>query len=116
MSLIEFRDNPPQEIVIAKPLTPTQGNILRELMQGHTMTQAARSHGIHRSTIHRWMQQDHFRLTLENAQREVHLATFFQIQSMLQPALNRLGESMLDPKTSPSTALRIYQCLAAQQH
>jgi hypothetical protein len=101
------------ELQSAQLLTPSQANVLRDLLRGRTMTEAARNADIHRSTIHRWMQQDNFRLTLENAQRESYLAAFLEVHTLMRPATERLLEAIHSPKTSSATLLKIHQWLHA---
>ena len=46
------------------PLTPPQEHVLALISAGSTISEAAKSAGVHRNTVHNWANSDHFRLAL----------------------------------------------------
>jgi hypothetical protein len=48
-------------------LTPPQEHVLALISAGSTISEAAKSAGVHRHTVHNWAHSEHFRLALGRA-------------------------------------------------
>ena len=83
-----------------KPLTMLQIKALELLLQGQSISAAAREANVHRSTIHNWCQQESaFRQALEEGRHQIR-------QNLEHTALATLQELLEDPNTAPALKIR----------
>jgi uncharacterized protein YchJ len=88
-------------------LSPVQAQVAAALAQGRTFTAAASEAGIHRSTIHNWLNKDKaFLPAVENALAESQEQQRDQLMELKALALKTLRELVEDPKASPSVRLK----------
>jgi len=74
-------------------LTPIQQKAISALLMSRTYSEAARSAGVDRSTIYRWIRQDeNFRTELRNARREAIGETTAHLQRLTGVAVENLGK------------------------
>jgi len=94
------------EIEVAKP-TPVQQRVIAALVQGSTISAAARAAGLHRTTVHYWCRtQPHFRLALEQA-KQIH-ADFVrdELRALSRTAMDVLKRMITNPNYSGAVRLR----------
>lgn len=87
-------------------LTPKQLAVLEALLSGSTVSAAAETAGIHRSTIHEWLHQLPFKSAYEEARRNRAQAVQDEMHAMAGFALAAMRDTLTDPSTSASTRLR----------
>src|SRR5581483_5635906 len=85
---------------ISDNLTPVQVQVLNALAQGATVTAAAESAGLHRSTVHHWLKrQPDFQAALEHAKSEYAATLRDELQVLSRDALSTLRALLDDPET-----------------
>jgi AcrR family transcriptional regulator len=88
-------------------LSPVQATVLLALSQGATITKAAQSAGIHRSTVYEWLRKDaRFAAALQQSREDYVEALRDQLQGLSALALTALESLLEDPKTPPPVRLR----------
>ena len=74
-------------------LTPVQSQVLAGLLAGKSVSAVAREHGIHRSTIYTWRQeQPYFTIALDQARSRHQTALFDHVQDLAEQALDVVTE------------------------
>jgi uncharacterized protein (UPF0147 family) len=87
--------------------SPVQAKVILALAQGQTITQAAKSAEIHRSTIHEWLKNDSaFRDAVAKSRQEYIQTLKDQMTELSALALNTLRALLEDPNTPASVRLR----------
>ena len=88
-------------------LSPAQAQFLAALSQGLTISAAAESAGVHRTTTYNWYNTSPEFAAAFNEAREAHAdKTRTETEDLTALALKTLRELMEDPKASPSIRLK----------
>lgn len=88
-------------------LSTLQTQVLAAILAGETISAAARSHDLHRSTIYNWIRQDpRFAQALQDGQAWLQATLFDTVQDLAATALDRIRHILSDPGASPSVQLR----------
>jgi len=92
-------------------LSPTQASVVAALVQGKSVSAAARQAGIHRTTVHNWMRgEPEFKAAVHRAKRDYVEFLNDQLRELATGALQTLHHLIEDPAT-PST-VRLKAALA----
>ena len=94
------------ELEVTKP-TPVQQRVIAALVQGATVSDAAKAVGLHRTTVHYWCRtQPHFRLALERA-KQLH-ADFVrdELRALTHEAVDLLRTFLTGGYVPAATKLR----------
>jgi len=92
-------------------LSPTQASVVAALVQGKSVSAAARQAGIHRTTVHNWMRSEpEFKAAVHRAKRDYIEFLNDQLRELATGALQTLHHLIEDPAT-PST-VRLKAALA----
>jgi transposase-like protein len=87
-------ENPPA-------LTPVQAQVVQALAQGISITAAASAVGVHRSTIHSWLNsQKEFAAAVEKAREDYVTLLRDELRDLSRVALAAVRQLLDDPKTS----------------
>jgi hypothetical protein len=96
------------------PLTAQQLQVLKLLLEGHTVTAAAEQAGIHRTTIHHWCRtKPEFVHALDAARRNRHAILHDEMDRLAASAITVLEKTLADDSAPP--ALRVKGALAVLQ-
>lgn len=88
-------------------LSSVQAQVIAALTSGSTMTAAAQSAGVHRSTIYNWIQtQSAFCQALKDAGTAVYGRLRDQLHELSDVALRSIRQLLEDPATPPAVRLR----------
>lgn len=88
-------------------LTPVQAQVVAALAQGATVTAAARTAGLHRTTVHTWFRtQPDFAEAVREARRESVERLREELKELDAHALSTLRSLLDDPKSPPSVRLK----------
>jgi transposase-like protein len=88
-------------------LTPAQSQVAAALAEGSSVTAAARSAGIHRTTVHHWMRTSaEFRAAVERARSDFEAALADELRDISASALQTLRSLLSNPESPPSVRLR----------
>ena len=88
-------------------LRPVEAQVLAALAGGKTISQAARDAGIHRSTIHNWIQQNPaFTVALQQNTSRRNGIIVDHLFDLIDPALDTLRELLTAPGISDAVRLR----------
>ena len=91
----------------ARVLTPDQTRAAIALAQGRTVTAAADSIGVHRSTLYNWFKDDPvFRRAVEEIRRERYERVKDEMRDLENLALARLRRILEDDAVPPAVQLR----------
>lgn len=89
------------------PAAPTKESVVVLLAAGRSVTAAAAETGLHRSTIHNWLNHDpRFAGQVRSARAEYGETLRDKLRDQSARALDTLTELMADPKTPASVRLR----------
>jgi transposase-like protein len=98
-------------------LSPVQAQVVAVLAQGRTVTDAAREAGVHRNTIHNWMQNEpEFKIAIEEAQGEYLAVLRDGMRDLAARAIETLRSLLDDPKTPPAVRLRTALAILERPH
>ena len=89
-------------------LTPPQLEVLNHLLEGATVSRAARKSSIHRSTIYVWLKEENspFRAEYERLRAILTAATADRLRELHIQALDALEDSLSGPDSTPAVRLR----------
>jgi transposase len=88
-------------------LSASQSQVIAALAAGRSIAAAAREAGVHRSTIHLWVNnQPPFAEALADAQQETRDHLDQQTRDLSAKAFDTIRQILDDPKASPSVRLR----------
>jgi transposase-like protein len=88
-------------------LPPVQAQVVAALAQGLTISAAARQAGVHRATIHNWINNESgFKAAMDNAQREYAAVVSDEMRELAASALKTLHKLLEDPETPGFVRLR----------
>lgn len=97
-------------------LSPLQSQVAAALAAGQTISAAARAAGIHRSTIHNWLQNEpDFRREFDTIRQENLENTRDQLAALQTSALAALQSLLEDPETSAAVRLRAALAILQRQ-
>ncbi len=97
-----FRQNP-----TLSAFSSAQTKVILSLAQGVTISKAAQSAGIHRSTVHDWLKNDQqFAAALRQARKEYVLTLRDELQELTAMALSTLRSLLEEPATPASVRFR----------
>ena len=102
-------DEPSDDDSVA--LTHRQMVALPFLVESPTLTEGARRAGISRRTVHRWMEDDHFRVEFEKLRNEALSLAQAELKGLTLKGAVVLGQMLEDP--SPYIRLRAAQAAIA---
>ncbi|MFN7999007.1 MAG: SEC-C metal-binding domain-containing protein [Bryobacteraceae bacterium] len=89
-------------------LTPAQAQIVAALAQGATTTEAARSAGVHRSTVYHWLKTEaSFHDAVEQARAGYAATLRDELQVLSRDALATLRSLLDDPGTPRTLRFRV---------
>src|SRR5581483_469385 len=89
-------------------LTPAQVQVVAALVQGATVTDAAKSAGVHRTIIYNWLQnQLEFQTAVEGARAEYAATLRDELQVLSRNALATLRSLLDDPGTPRTLRVRV---------
>jgi transposase-like protein len=89
-------------------LSPLQAKVAVALAHGGTLTEVAKSFGIHRVTIYRWMKSLRaFETAVEQERAEYALLLRDDLRKLSEKALRTLTAILDDPRASASTRARV---------
>ena len=89
------------------PLSPVQTKVLELLLAGHSISEAARQSGVHRTTIHHWCRsQSRFRPAWEQSRAALASNLFDGLHDLAGTALTALRQTLENPDTPPSVRVR----------
>ena len=96
------------------PLTPPQEHVLALISAGSTISEAAKSAGVHRNTIHNWMNSDpQFRLALPRARDSKALFWREEAEGLAAAAVDTIRILMTEPSTPFGVRLKAAQSILA---
>jgi AcrR family transcriptional regulator len=82
-------------------LTPVQAQVVKALAQGISITAAASAVGVHRSTVHNWLNsQKEFAAAVEEAREDYVTLLRDELRDLSRIALATVRQLLDDPKTS----------------
>lgn len=83
-------------------LSSTQQVVMRALLAGETMTDAATSADVHRSTVHRWVNDPVFLAELNSLRSELAIATIGRLRQLQLQAVATVESALVagDVKTA----------------
>lgn len=88
-------------------LTPAQAQVVRSLAAGRSVSAAAREAGLHRSTIHNWLNQSPaFSEAVRQARQDFQNELSDQLLELSAAALESLRGLLSNPETPPAVRLR----------
>lgn len=88
-------------------LTPAQAQVVRSLAAGRSVSAAAREAGLHRSTIHNWLNQSPaFVEAVRQARLDFQIELSGQLLDLSAAALESLRGLLSNPDTPPAVRLR----------
>lgn len=89
------------------PLSPVQAQVVEALASGSTVTAAATTAGIHRSTIYNWYESnDTFVTAVGQARADYTDALRDQLRDLSALALDTIRQILVDPKAPASVRLK----------
>ena len=89
-------------------LTPRQARVANALAKGATITEAAKSAGLHRATIYKWLRkQEHFQTAIGDARGAYHLALRKELRDLSNTAFATLRSMLTDPKATVAVRQRL---------
>ena len=101
-----------QNATTGPDLSPIQLQALAALAAGATMTAAAESSGVNRTTLHRWLTSDaDFVAALNRAKGEVVAALEAELRELGSLAVRAMRDLIVSTDTPP--AVRLRACMAA---
>jgi AcrR family transcriptional regulator len=100
-----------------KNRTPAQAQVIADLAQGRTITDAACDAGLHRTTIHTWFRdQPIFKTAFEEAQREYVATLQDGMRDLAARAVETLRSLLENPETPPAVRLRTALAILQRPH
>ncbi len=88
-------------------LTTTQLQVVKALVAGSTIKDAAHAAGVHRSTVHEWINvHPEFRAALDSARNHFALAAEDDLRSLAEAATSLLRKMIEDESAPPHLRLR----------
>ncbi len=88
-------------------LAATQARVALLLAHGATVTDAAETAGLHRSTVYRWVKSDDkFRMAMHQGRAEYTLTLRDDLRELSEIALRTVMGVLTDPLTTPPTRLK----------
>ena len=95
-------------------LTPPQEHVLALISAGSTISEAAKSAGVHRNTVHNWMNSDpQFRLALTSARESKALFWREEAEQLAAAALHTIRALMTGASTPAIVRLKAAQSILA---
>jgi len=96
------------------PLTPPQEQVLALISAGSTISDAAQSAGVHRNTVHNWIDfQPHFRLALIRARDSKALFWREEAERLAAAAVHTINALMTEHRTPAIVRLKAAQSVLA---
>jgi hypothetical protein len=94
------------------PLTPPQEQVLALISAGSTISHAAESAGIHRNTVHNWINSSpQFRLAIAGAREAKAFYWRDQAEQLAASAIETIRAILTDASTPPAVRLRAAQSI-----
>jgi uncharacterized protein YchJ len=87
-------------------LPPLQAQVACALASGATISSAASQAGVHRATIHNWLQEQAFKQAVDQARQHYSESLHDQLAELSALALDTIRQILTDPKTPASVRLR----------
>lgn len=88
-------------------LTPQQAKILQALLEGKSITAAARDHGVHRATIHNWCgEHTQFAKALAAGRVLIQARLFDELHDLADNAIGAIRQIVNDEKAPASVRLK----------
>jgi len=98
-------------------LSPVQAQVIEALAQGQTVTAAAEKAGVHRTTIHNWIRNQHqFNAAVQTAQAEYAYEVNDGIRELAAHALLTLHDLLRDPATPHAVRLKTALAILQRPH
>jgi AcrR family transcriptional regulator len=89
-------------------LTPVQAQVVQALAQGISITAAASAAGVHRSTVHNWLNnQKEFATAVQEAREDYVTILRDELRDLSRIALATVRQLLEDPKTSTGTRAKL---------
>ena len=95
------------------PLTPPQEHVLALISAGSTISEAAKSAGVHRNTVHNWASSEHFRLALGRARESKALFWREEAEGLAAAAVHTIRDLMIEARTPAIVRLKAAQSILA---
>ena len=96
------------------PLTPPQDHVLALISAGSTISDAAQSAGVHRNTVHNWINSaPHFRLALTRARESKALFWQDESERLAAAAIDTIRSLMTEASTPAGVRLKAAQSILA---
>jgi transposase-like protein len=95
------------------PLTPPQEHVLALISAGSTISEAAKSAGVHRNTVHNWANSEHFRLALGRARDSKALFWREEAEGLAAAAVHTIRDLMIQASTPAIVRLKAAQSILA---
>ena len=95
------------------PLTPPQEHVLALISAGSTISEAAKSAGVHRNTVHNWANSEHFRLALGRARESKALFWREEAEGLAAAAVYTIRDLMIEARTPAIVRLKAAQSILA---
>lgn len=91
-------------------LSAKQTKALEALLSEASQEEAARKAGISRTTLFRWLQEEHFKRAYEDALQLSFASALKSLQVVATEAMTTLREVLRDPLTPPAARVSAVRC------
>ena len=88
-----------------RELNPSEEMALGALLAGRTVTEAAEAANVHRSTVHRWSNDEHFRAEFNSRRTELQTAMEEQIHQLQETAVGVVEGALAHENVNVALAL-----------
>jgi Homeodomain-like domain len=97
-------------------LSPLQIRVVTALAEGMSISDAAAFVGIHRATVHRWLQDPAFYAALKKTRHEFVTMVNHEFQTLTGVAVIKLRMLLESPKTPPAVVAQVSLALLNRRH
>jgi DNA-binding transcriptional MerR regulator len=90
-------------------LSPVQAQVVAALAAGASISAAAKAAGVHRSTVHNWLNEPDFSTQFDTSRQDYVESIRDQVRYLSALALDTIRQLLENPETPPSVRLRAAQ-------
>jgi transposase-like protein len=113
VALFSFMDN---TILQNSTLSPVQAQVITALAAGASISAAAKAAGVHRSTVHNWLNEPNFATLFDTSRQDYVESLRDQLRDLSVLALDTIRQLLENPDTPASVRLRAAQLVLNRPH